>query len=74
MMTYADISPSRRSVTHPFVATIVLNPSMWSRFEFLVEDRPEVEVIRVDRTKAEAWTVYAACASRTVRDLLESNW
>jgi hypothetical protein len=72
-MRYTDITtPCQGTSTHPFVATIIIDPSMWSRFDALWEDRPEMKVLRVDRSRSQAWTIYAACASRSVRDLLES--
>jgi hypothetical protein len=60
--------------THPYPATIVMEPADWAQFERAFADRPEVHQLGVDRTTPDAWTVYAACASREVRDLLESNW
>ena len=73
-MTDADIIPARISRTHPHLATIVMDPARWHEFERMFEDRPEVKIRKLDHTTADAWTVYVACASETVRDLLESNW
>jgi hypothetical protein len=60
--------------THPYIATILMDPATWSRFEAMFEDRPEVKARHVDRVQPDVWTVYVACASEAVRDLLEPNW
>jgi hypothetical protein len=73
-MTDIDITPIKGITTHPYVATIIMDPAMWSRFEWTFDDRPEVKILMVDRQVPEPWTVYVACASDDVRDLLESNW
>ena len=73
-MTDTDIIPARISKTHPYLATIVMDPARWYDFERTFEDRPEVKILKLDHRTADAWTVYAACASETVRDLLEANW
>ena len=73
-MTDTDITPDAGIQTHPHLATIAMEPANWSRFERAFEDQPEVRIIKVDRHMPDAWMVHAACASREVRDLLESNW
>ena len=60
--------------THPHVAVIHMDPANWSKFQRAFDDRPEVQQLGVDRSAPDEWIVYTACASRTVRDLLESNW
>ena len=69
-----DIPPNRYVNTHPYVATIVMDPAAWFDFERTFEDRPEVKILKVDRETPDAWTVFAACASDEVRKLLERNW
>jgi len=60
--------------THPFVATILMEPSQLYSFERAFEDRREVRILKVDDKTPSCWTVYAACASEEVQALLESNW
>lgn len=73
-MTDTDIIPARISRTHPHLATIVIDPARWHDFERTFEDRPEVRILKLDHQTADAWTVYVACASQEVRDVLEANW
>jgi hypothetical protein len=56
------------------LATIVMDPARWYDFERTFEDRPEVRIVKLDHSTPDMWTVYVACASDEVRDLLESNW
>jgi hypothetical protein len=60
--------------THPFVATIHLDPANLFSFERAFEGRREVRILKVDDKMPSCWTVYAACASEEVQELLESNW
>ena len=69
-----DTPANRHIDTHPYVATIVMDPAMWFDFERTFEDRPEVKILKCDTRTSDAWTVYAACASDEVRKLLVRNW
>lgn len=60
--------------THPWVATIFMEPANFYRFERDFEDRYEVRILNVDTETPDCWTVYAGCASREIQKLLESNW
>jgi hypothetical protein len=60
--------------THPFVATILMDPAHLYPFERAFEDRREVKILKIDDETPGCWTVYAACASEEVQVLLESNW
>lgn len=60
--------------THPYLAKLVLDPADWYDFERRVEDRPEVKVRRLDTAEPDQWTVWVACASPAVQELLEKNW
>jgi hypothetical protein len=60
--------------THPHVATIVIDPARWHDFERTFGGRPEVKVLKLDHRTPDVWTAQVACASKTVRDLLEANW
>ena len=75
LMRETDNAPILRvTATHPYLAVIRMDPADWGKFQRLSEDRPEVELLGIDRSKPDVWTVRAACASRTVADLLERNW
>jgi hypothetical protein len=72
-MRYAEITRTYVGTpTHPYVATIFLHPVEAGRFERMAYDEPSVIALAVDRSAAEVWTVYAACASEEVRQRLES--
>jgi hypothetical protein len=73
-MRYTDIRPIEGTQTHPYIAEIAMDPAKWFKFEQAFEERPEVNILRVDRHTPDAWVLYAACVSKEVRDLLESNW
>jgi hypothetical protein len=60
--------------THPFVATLPMDPAKLYAFECAFEDRREVKILKVDDSTPGCWTVYAACASEEVQNLLESTW
>jgi hypothetical protein len=62
------------SKTHPFVATILMDPAKLYSFERAFEDRREVRILKVDDKTPDCWIVYAACASEEVQNLLEDNW
>jgi hypothetical protein len=67
-------TPPDGTKTHPYVATIVMDPAKWFRFEQVFEDRPEVKILGLDNRTPDWWTVYAGCASEEVQDLIESGW
>ena len=74
-MTNDDETPAiKGSKTHPYIATLTMDPVLWHSFETNFQYRPEVKIRRVDRHEPDIWTVYVACASEAVRELLESNW
>jgi hypothetical protein len=62
------------AATHPHVAEIVMDPVRWSHFEQTFDARPEVRILATERSRPDLWTVYAACASKEIKDQLESNW
>jgi hypothetical protein len=64
----------QRNSTHPYLATIAIDPAIYAKFTRTFEDQAEVSILDVDMSKPDAWTVTAACASRSICDLLESNW
>ncbi len=72
--TDADTLPVKGTKTHPYVAVIVMDPARWHDFERTFEDRPELKIRKLDSSQPDQWTVYPACASETVRDLIEANW
>ncbi|MGY0788070.1 hypothetical protein ACW7BJ_01790 [Azospirillum argentinense] len=72
------VSPARSAQltkTHPYTATITLDPYHWARFQQLSENHPEAIISDVDITTPNLWTVTVACASETVREKLEdAGW
>jgi hypothetical protein len=74
-MTHNELtSPFQPTVTHPYLATISVDPMVVARFLRLAEDHPDIKVQGIDRTQPDTWIIYAACASDTGRDMLESEW
>ncbi len=74
-MKYEEITcPYAGTSTHPHIATLAMEPTTFAHFQRLAEAHADVELLGVDRSTADLWTVVAACASQTGRDLLESNW
>jgi hypothetical protein len=73
-MTDAKTMPTVGTKTHPYLATLVMDPADGWRFERDFEDRPEVMIMKVDRRTPDHCTVYVGCASQRVQDLIESNW
>ena len=66
--------PFSGTPTHPHIATIPLDPSEAGRFIRMTEDQPDVRVLGIDSRSPDNWIVFAACASRAGRDMLESEW
>jgi hypothetical protein len=73
-MTDADTMPIKGIKSHPYIATLVMDPADLWRFERVFEDEPQVKIMKVDHQQPDNWTVYVACASQRVCDLIESNW
>ena len=60
--------------THPYIATLTMDPVHWHRFEADFQYRPEVKIRHVDRDQPDVWIVYVACASEAVKELMEEHW
>lgn len=60
--------------SHPYLATLTIDPADWHRFEQMADDRPEIRIRKLDRSEPDRWIVYVACASVAVKDLLERAW
>jgi len=78
-MRYTQIVGPTRSAqpskTHPYIATVALDPFHWTQFQQRSEDNPATVITNVDRSTPDLWTVTVACASEMVRDMLEqADW
>ena len=74
-MRHSDITaPYHGIASHPYLATITIAPTDAGRLLRMAKDQPEVVILGVDQSTPDAWVLYACCASREGRDLLESNW
>lgn len=73
-MNKDDEAAIKLPTTHPHLATLTINPADWHRFEQMAEERPEIKIRKLDQSEPDRWAVYVACASETVKDLLEANW
>ena len=57
--------------THPYIASMSLEPSAVAQLLRLAENRADVLV--PETASPDQWTIFFACASREGWDLLESN-
>lgn len=74
-MRHSDITcPYKGTLTHPYVATVPIDPSDAARFQRMADDQTDVHILGVDRGSPDSWTIFVACASRDGRDKLESSW
>ena len=71
-MRYDEINiPS----THPHLVTVRIDPAHLPRLRRYADNDDDVaRIIHVDRNTADLWPVTVACASRTVRDVVEEAW
>ncbi len=73
-MRYNDISsPYSGPSSHPYLVRLVMDSSNLAKFVRIYEGHPEVRQLGAEQTSPDRWTVYAACASRSVRALLERH-
>jgi hypothetical protein len=73
-MRYNDITcPYTSPSTTGYLVRIVLGSSNLAKFLRIYEAHPEVRQLGAEQTAPDRWTVYAACASRSVRALLERH-
>jgi hypothetical protein len=74
-MRHTEIQPPfSGTATHPYIASVALDPVQVGRFVRLTEDQPDIRLLGIDNRTADRWTVFVACASKTGCDLLESEW
>jgi hypothetical protein len=74
-MRHSDIAaPYQGTMTHPYLATIAIEPTDLAKFERLAGDQQDIHILGVDRSTPDMWTIYAACPSELSRDMLESAW
>jgi len=60
--------------THPYLATLYIDPAELHDLERRFTDRREVKILGVDTTMPDNWVVYVACASEQIVRKLEENW
>jgi hypothetical protein len=70
-MRYHEITPP---TTHPYIATLTIDPVEFGRLQRLTDDHPEVQLIDFDDSEPDCWTVRVGCASRAVADRVEDGW
>jgi hypothetical protein len=68
------VPPFAGSATHPYVATIAMDPSRVGQFVRMADDWPDVKLLGIDQRLPDHWLIFAACASRQGADMLESEW
>jgi hypothetical protein len=70
-MRYHEIIAPR---THPFIATITIDPADFHQFERLTRDRPEVRLLYRDDRRPDWWALRVGCASAEAASQLEAAW
>jgi hypothetical protein len=73
-MTENEEMPVKGTKTHPYIAKLIMDPADWHGFEARFQDRPEVKIRFLDDSEPGQWTVWVACASAEVKDLLQRHW
>jgi hypothetical protein len=70
-MRYHEIIGPR---SHPYIATISIDPADFRQFERLTEDRPEFRLLHCEDREPDCWTLSVGCASAEVASRLEAGW
>jgi hypothetical protein len=70
-MRYNEIR-HRKSATHPYVATVSIDPADHHQLVRHVDQREELCVVSTDTSTPDQWTVRVGCASRRVQDQFEN--
>ena len=74
-MRFHDIDPAAGApASHPYVAVIEIDPVDYHQFTRLIEDAPELRLLRRIDDQADLWTLHVACASERVREGIEDGW
>ena len=74
-MRYAEIRPDVRApASHPYVATIEVNPVDCDRTTRFIKEAPELRLLRRLDDKADRCVFFIGCASRRVRAGIEDDW
>jgi hypothetical protein len=73
-VTNTEATLPKGTKSHPYLAVVVIDPADLWRLEQVFEDRPEARIRKVDQGTPDTWTIYIACASQRVCDLIEGNW
>ena len=60
--------------SHPFLAELHLDPSVWDDFQRLLADDPDSRILNYGTSQSGLMKVLIACASREVRTRLEDGW
>jgi hypothetical protein len=70
-MRLNEISPPK---THPYIASITIDPVDFGRLQRMAENQPELRFIDFDDSKPDTWVVRIGCASRAVVAGLKDAW
>lgn len=70
-MRYREITPP---TTHPYVATLRIDPADLRRLQRMTEDARELRVLDVNDSQADQWTVRIRCASQRVCKMVDDAW
>ena len=74
-MRYVEIRPDIRApASHPYVAVVEVNRMDCNRTIRLIEDAPELRLLRRLDDKADRCTFLIGCTSRQVRTGFEDGW
>jgi len=74
-MRNAEIThPFTPPITHPYLATISIDPVDARRFLQLMEHHPELTLCHIDRQEPDCWIIYLGCASEEACDRVQDAW
>lgn len=64
----------REFESHPYVATIRIDPVEFDYFERLIFDSPELRLAGREIDQPDTWKLHIACASKSVMYGVEDRW
>jgi hypothetical protein len=70
-MHYKEITAP---ASHPYIATIIVDPADFHRIERLIDDSRELRLLDCDDSEADHWKVRIGCASEAVKANVEDAW
>jgi hypothetical protein len=70
-MRYSQVATP---TSHPYTATLHIDPVRWQRLEHIIDEGKEFRLIRLNNSEPDIWTVLIGCASQAIADRMEDGW